>query len=473
MATGPTFEPQIGPLGIVGAFQQGQSHQMSMMERAQSVKQQKLRTQMLEAQRQQWELEAPIRNAQLQTGLADAANQLYAAQELSKATAEVTSRGPEFMQMMKDADTQVNGADGKADYAVNYQKWSDIAKAVSPYAHTAKGKQMLEAANNQQLFYKTRIASDASFKMAEMKQKFEMEQLAAKHAATMEEAKARGVGQGKPIGITAGEIAEWEALTGEPSGLEPGNNVVIRRDDAGNIIAVSAPSVMYQSPSVAGQIAQGKAIGAASGKAVGEMLGAIEENASSSALNIEKRKIARQAMEGARESMGAAFSYELGLRQMGNYFGIGDKSKLISMEQLQKINADAQLEEAKRMKGQGQITEGERKLLAAAINNPNMTYESNLVIMDVMDAIDQLAIDKADLRAKILESNPRISEVALYNQLARFERNAKAKIFAKLYDIAQPPPETQAEPAATEELPSISNKYDYSEFIKQRRGAAQ
>ena len=361
MAIGPTFEPQIGPLGIVGAFQQGQSHQMSMMERAQSVKQQKLRTQMLEAQRQQWELEAPIRNAQLQTGLADAANQLYAAQELSKATAEVTSRGPEFMQMMKDADIETNTPDGLRDYEANWMKWSDVAQKLSPYAHTAKGKQWMDVANMKMAHYQIGQVQQNKFKTGKLEQEYKIAELQDRHAARMEELKARG---GLVKDIQDGKLVYRDPETGEVAPYR-GAYQTVEEKAAGAYAEESAKQKAKTDMEYISGIRTAAENSYQDSSSVGSMLmllrsGSAETGYGQSAVNTFVSMLDRAGIP-------------VDTAQLSNNQYLEQQMSLL------KVRMASQL-----MRGQGQITEKEREMLEKATANVNWSRETNIKILQAM-----------------------------------------------------------------------------------------
>ena len=119
MATEVTFDPQGTPTSVTDAFYKAQDQRMSMMERAQALKNQTLAQKINETKLAQWEVEAPLRSLQLETNMAEAGTKLYATQDTLKATRDLEQNSPSFIEMMKDADVIENDEEGDPKYNDN------------------------------------------------------------------------------------------------------------------------------------------------------------------------------------------------------------------------------------------------------------------------------------------------------------------------------------------------------------------
>ena len=123
MATEVTFDPQGTPTGIIDTYYKAQDQRMSMMERSQTLKQNKLAQQLDEQKLAQWQVEAPLRDLQVQTNMAEAGTKLYATQDTLTSTRDLEQNSPQIIQMMKDADIIENDSEGDPKYDSNFVKW--------------------------------------------------------------------------------------------------------------------------------------------------------------------------------------------------------------------------------------------------------------------------------------------------------------------------------------------------------------
>lgn len=350
MAIGPEFDPQ-GNAGtpVLDAGYRAVEQRQSMMQRAQSLQQQEMNTQLLAAKKQQWDIEAPLRQRQFETSLAEEGNKLYAAKDVLDSTLEFETKAPEFIQMMKEADTVLTDEDGDNDYSKNYQKWAQIASQISPYSNTAKGKRLLDLANFNQLRYASQYGNILDLKEKRM-------------------AKLAKVGELKKA-IIGGKVMDVDPTTGE---MAPHRGAYETADEA-------ADKVRAQEAAKQGA------------KHDQDYMNEIELAGNTASQDL----VATQSVINLLKSGNAQTGYGQGA--INTFYSVAaqagipiDSAKLQNNQyteqqmNLLKVKMAGQL-----MRGQGQITEKEREMLEKATANVNWLPETNIRILTAMAGIMQ------------------------------------------------------------------------------------
>lgn len=350
MAIGPEFDPQ-GNAGtpVLDAGYRAVDYRQSMMQKAQQIEQQKIATQMLEAKRIQWEVEAPLRQRQFETNLAEEGNKLYAAKDVLDSTLEFETKAPEFIQMMKEADVVETDEDGDNDYSKNYQKWAKIASSISPYSSTVKGKRLLELANFNQVRYASQYGNILDLKEKRI-------------------AKLAKVGELKKA-IIGGRVMDVDPTTGE---MAPHRGAYETADEA-------ADKVRAQESAKQGA------------KHDQDYMNEIELAGNTASQDL----VAIQSVINLLKSGNAQTGY--GQTAINTFYAIADQAGIpIDSAKLQnnqyteqqmnllKVKMAGQL-----MRGQGQITEKEREMLEKATASVNWLPETNIRILTAMAGIMQ------------------------------------------------------------------------------------
>lgn len=377
MATEVTFNPQGTPLGPTEAFYRGMDQSMSMMERAQSLKNQTLAQKINETKLAQWEVEAPLRSLQLETNMAEAGTNLYAAQDTLKTTRDLEQNSPSLIEMMKDADVIENDEDGEPKYNDNFVKWGKVVSALSPYSNTTKGKQMIEAAKAQQMQYRMAYANVLDFREKKLLKEARLQLLSQKPSD-------------RTGALTQEEIDEFEAQTGQPSGFKVGDVKRISRVPGAGI-SIGEPALPYREPSAQGTVEFEKQYGTDLANRVNEV-NLSSQKASQAADNM---LVDINTLEGLYETgltTGEGQEYLNMFGAVALRLGVGNKDRMATQQEAQRAFADMALNAASVMlKGQGQVTENERAMVERAVASAGNSPAANLAIMKTLRKAAQRA----------------------------------------------------------------------------------
>ena len=357
------------PMLPITAMHDAQNQRMSMMERAQALKNQTLAQKINETKLAQWEVEAPLRQKQFDANLAESGNKLYAQNYITEKTLELNSKGPEFIKMMDEADVVNVDKDGDNDYNNNYLKWSRIASALSPYSSTDKGKQMLEQAN----FNQTKFAV-LNANMMDLKEK-----------RLVKQTRFLAMQQKPERPVTPQDITDLQEAGVDTSGMQMNNTYRLTYDPAtGKPIAWSQPSMINRTATEQGGVAFEKQFN--------------EELAKQTTETNKNTQLASQAADSLLVDIDILEGlYECGLQTgAGNEYlnmfgatalriGIGSSDRMATQEQAQQAFADMKLRAATVMlKGQGQVTEAERAMVEEAVAKAGNSPAANMAIMKVL-----------------------------------------------------------------------------------------
>lgn len=362
MAIGPEFDPQ-GNVGtpVLDAGYRAVEQRQSMMQRAQQLEQQRISTEMLEAKKQEWDMYAPMRQKQFEVELAETGAKAYTANLLLDEQKKLVTEWPTIMEKVRAAQLAEKNQSGRIDYQGQISRWADVMVEASKYSNTAQGKQAFEMAKQ-----------------------------------AMDTARVLNADQ------TREEIAKLKAQN--DLGEMIVNNRVYKFDPRTKQMAPEKGA--YPDADQSFEIERAKAAGKEAGESGVKSFKSILSRGEESRVALAKLQREQQVLTRTRDSLGAGFNVELGLRSVGEAFGWGDKQKLSNMQQLRQINADRQLTEATRLRGQGSITEGERAILLGAINNPTMTFESNMAITNAFKKIYERDAQIAELAIDLKAQNP-------------------------------------------------------------------
>ena len=357
------------PMLPITAMHDAQDQRMSMMERSQILKQQKLAQQLDEQKLAQWQVEAPLRQKQFDANLAESGNKLYAQNYITEKTLELNSKGPEFIKMMDEADVVNVDKDGDNDYNNNYLKWSRIASALSPYSSTDKGKQMLEQANfNQAQFAKLNA------NMMDLKEN-----------RLVKQTRLLAMQQKPERPVTPQDITDLQEAGVDTSGMQMNNTYRLTYDPAtGKPIAWSQPSMINRTATEQGGVAFEKQFNEELAKQTTET----NKNTQLASQAADSLLVDIDTLEGLYESglqTGAGNEYLNMFGATALRLGIGSSDRMATQEQAQQAFADMKLRAATVMlKGQGQVTEAERAMVEEAVAKAGNSPAANMAIMKVL-----------------------------------------------------------------------------------------
>lgn len=369
MATEVTFNPQGTPLGPTEAFYRGMDQSISMMERSQALKRQKLAQQLDEQKLAQWQVEAPLRDLQVQTNMAEAGTKLYATQDTLTSTRDLEQNSPQIIQMMKDADIIENDSEGDPKYDSNFVKWGKVVSTLSPYSNTAKGKSMLEAAKAQQMNYRMSYANVLDFKEKKL----------------LKQQRIQAMSQKPERPVTPQDITDLQEAGVDTSGMQMNNTYRLTYDPAtGKPIAWSQPSMINRTATEQGGVAFEKQFNEELAKQTTET----NKNTQLASQAADSLLVDIDTLEGLYESglqTGAGNEYLNMFGATALRLGIGSSDRMATQEQAQQAFADMKLRAATVMlKGQGQVTEAERAMVEDAVAKAGNSPAANMAIMKVL-----------------------------------------------------------------------------------------
>ena len=357
------------PMLPITAMHDAQDQRMSMMERSQTLKRQKLAQQLDEQKLAQWQVEAPLRQKQFDANLAESGNKLYAQNYITEKTLELNSKGPEFIKMMDEADVVNVDKDGDNDYNNNYLKWSRIASALSPYSSTAKGKQMIDQAN----FNQTKFAV-LNANIMDLKEK-----------RLVKQTRLLAMQQKPERPVTPQDITDLQEAGVDTNGMQMNNTYRFTYDqNTGKPIAWSQPSMINRTATEQGGVAFEKQFNEELAKQTTET----NKNTQLASQAADSLLVDIDTLEGLYESglqTGAGNEYLNMFGATALRLGIGSSDRMATQEQAQQAFADMKLRAATVMlKGQGQVTEAERAMVEEAVAKAGNSPAANMAIMKVL-----------------------------------------------------------------------------------------
>lgn len=157
--------------GPINAYYAAQNQRMSMMEKAQTLKQQEVASRIMQAKQQEWEVQAPIRQKQAELSIAETGAKLYAANAAIEEEKKLVQELPSIMELFRNATTIERNEEGELDYEKSTEKWSQVLSEVSKYGNSDRGKQLFTAAKVGLQEARMSHADQLSYKIAELKSK--------------------------------------------------------------------------------------------------------------------------------------------------------------------------------------------------------------------------------------------------------------------------------------------------------------
>ena len=368
MATEVTFDPQGTPTGVIDAYYKAQDQRMSMMERSQSLKQQKLAQQLDEQTLAQWQVEAPIRDMEVQGKILEHGAALKERQRTAGLYAEFAQNTDQMQADFTDAMSTAMSEDGKPDWDSTYRNLQQVRAKWNKYS-------MLPQANG----WFTNLDLQA-------KNTFDRAVIAQKSGDALNLLKERSNRPSDRTGaLMQDEIDEFEQQNGMElgsSGMKVGQVKRISRGPSG--LSIGEPAQQYQSPSQQGNVAFEKQYGEEMAKRVVETNKGVQlasQAADSMLVDID-------TLEGLYESglqTGAGNEYLNMFGATALRLGIGSSDRMATQEQAQQAFADMKLRAATVMlKGQGQVTEAERAMVEEAVAKARNSPAANMAIMKVL-----------------------------------------------------------------------------------------
>jgi hypothetical protein len=414
----PEFTPSTqASTPMFESMYRAQDQRMSMMERSQQQKQREISNAMLEQERalneqkrMQWDIEAPLRVKKMEADLADAGAKLFTSNLVLDDEKALANEWPALSAMVKEAQGIKKRDDGDLDYEDQISKWANVASNFSRFSSSKRGMQGYEMAVMQMNQAKVLNADQTRERIARIKAKNELGEI-----------------------IVNGKVMKIDPRTGQTA-QEKG---------------------AYPDADQSRAIELAKAEGRTAGETGVKSFQSAVDRGSEAQVARAKLRRERQVLDATKGQLGAAFNIELGLRSVGQAMGWGDEKTLSNMQQLKQINMDRQLTEATRLRGQGSITEGERAILAGAVNNASMSYAANVAVMDAFDKIYKRDEDVSRLAISLKEQNPGWTDERINLEIAKWKMNNPLDL-TELYSI--------------QSIPSTTSSNSY---IASRRAAAQ
>ena len=394
MAEIPTFQPFGGPTEVMESMYRAQDQRESLMSKARERKQQELTSRILEAKQAEWEMMAPLRQKQTELQVAETGAQLYTANIALEEEKALANDWPALMEKVKAAQVTPKDADGMPDYASTIPMWADVMAESSKYANTARGKQAWQMAKSAMDTARLLNADQTKEKIARLKAERELTEVIV-------------------------------------------DNKVMKMDAKGNI---AQPKGAYPDPDQAREIEQAKAEGRASGEISTKNVSSAISAGLAAQQSTAKVNLYRNRLSSIKQSLGPAFKYETMMRSAGGYLGWGDQKQLADMQHVSQMNRDFQLEEASRLRGQGSITDNERKILEGAILSPSLNYEANMAIADVILKFNKRDEDIANLIVQLRDKG--YSEFKIDNEITKYKLNNPVDLTG-LYSILPGKEQTQ------------------------------
>lgn len=450
MATEVTFDPQGTPTSVTDAFYKAQDNRMSMMERAQALKNQTLAQKINETKLAQWEVEAPLRSLQLETNMAEAGTKLYATQDTLKATRDLEQNSPSFIEMMKDADVIENDEEGEPKYNDNFVKWGKVVSALSPYSNTTKGKQMLEAAKAQQMQYRMAYANVLDFKEKRLQKEAMLERMRQKP----DESPA-----------TEQDIADLQEVGVDTTGIELKNTYRFKRDPAtGKAIAWSQPSVINRSSEAQGDVSMYKEQGQQRAQKASEFLTDIDNMAEKGR---ERRMYIGQIIDLYKRGAvtGAGTSEINQIRGFLVRGGFADADSLATDEQVETALMHLVVEDRRDFgKGTGALSDGETRMFQRATANPNRLPAANLAILAFMDEAAKRSEELQEYALKLRIENPQMSDYEIHMKTLDERRKKPLQSAKKMLELS-----AQKANGAQRKTNSTAPVFDPASLMQQAR----
>ena len=375
MAEIPTFQPFGGPTEVMESMYRAQDQRMSMMSKARAIQQQEITNQRLQAKQAEWEMMAPLRQKQTELQVAETGAQLYTANIALEEEKALANDWPALMEKVNVAQVTPKDADGMPDYAATIPLWADVMAESSKYANTARGKQAWQMAKSAMDTARILNADQTKEKIARLKAQNELQEVIV-------------------------------------------NGKLMKRDAQGNVAQAKGA---YPDPDQAREIEQAKSEGRTSGELSSKSVASVLDTGMAAQQSTSKINLYRQRLAESKQSLGPGFKYETALRAAGSYMGWGDEKQLASMQHLEQMNRDFQLQEASRLKGQGSITENERKILEGAIMSPTLSYDANMAITSVILKINKRDEDIANLVVQLRDKG--YSDFKINNEVTKYKLN--------------------------------------------------
>lgn len=361
------------PLAPINAMYAAQNQRMSLMERSQKQQQDRLNMQLLEAKKAQWDVEAPLRQLQFETSMAEEGTKMYATQDTLRSVRELEQNSPTFIQMMKDADLVENDEEGEPKYDSNFVKWGKVVAALSPYSNTTKGKQMIEAAKAQQMNYRMAYANVLDFKEKKLTKQAKLDEL-------------------QKV-IVDGNLMFKDPKTGD----------------------VAPYRGAFPSVEQAAELEMAKTEGRAKAESNQKYIDELEKAADSASQDVVGINSAISLLASKKADTGYGQSAINTFFAVASQFGLPiDETKLQNNQYIEqqlsllKIRGAAQL-----MRGQGQITEKEREMLEKATANINLLPETNIRILKAMAAMMQRNKELNKIKNAMLADKKSPAEIRL------------------------------------------------------------
>ena len=423
MATEVTFDPQGTPTGVIDTYYKAQDQRMSMMERSQSLKRQKLAQQLDEQKLAQWQVEAPLRQKQFDANLAESGNKLYAQNYITEKTLELNSKGPEFIKMMDEADVVNVDKDGDNDYNNNYLKWSRIASALSPYSSTAKGKQMIDQAN----FNQTKFAV-LNANMMDLKEK-----------RLVKQTRLLAMQQKPERPVTPQDITDLQEAGVDTSGMQMNNTYRLTYDPAtGKPIAWSQPSMINRASDEQGDVAMFKEQGQQRAQKASQFLNDIDTAAGKAT---ERRAIIGNIIDlykrGAITGAGTAE-----INTIRGYLvraGVADPDSLATDEQVEAFLDRIVVEDRREFgKGTGALSDGETAMFVRATANPNRQPATNMAILAFIDEAMERAEKLQQYALNLRIENPKMSDYEIHVKTLEERRKMPLKSAQRMFEASAP-----------------------------------
>ena len=356
------------PMLPITAMHDAQDQRMSMMERSQTLKRQKLAQQLDEQKLAQWQVEAPIRDMEVQGKILEHGAALRERQRTAGLYAEFAQNTDQMQADFTDAMSTAMSEDGKPDWDSTYRNLQQVRAKWNKYS-------MLPQANG----WFTNLDLQA-------KNTFDRAVIAQKSGDALNLLKERSNRPSDRTGaLMQDEIDEFEQQNGMElgsSGMKVGQVKRISRGPSG--LSIGEPAQQYQSPSQQGNVAFEKQYGEEIAKRVVETNKGVQLAAQAA----DSMLVDINTLEGLYDiglQTGAGNDY---LNKFGAFalrFNIGSPDRMATQEQAQQAFADMKLRAATVMlKGQGQVTEAERAMVEEAVAKAGNSPAANMAIMKVL-----------------------------------------------------------------------------------------
>ena len=381
-------------------YRQAADTTLSIMERKQAARQREqamaMQQQAQDLLREKWEIEKPLKLQEAQTATMQYGASLATQQQFLKLREEFAKAAPQLQADLEKAGEIPLDADGNPDFDAAWQNFSRVSAKYQKYSMLPEAKAPLDFADKQTIQHSARAGILAT------------EKLKAKARA-----ETRGMGLQKDI-VTL------------PDGTS--KVMMVARDAEGNITAMADPPKGQES-------SEDATLGAERAKQAVGYLTKVRDAGERSDLdlyNLDRMEALFQM--GAQSGEGQSVINTL--RSFASRFGLGDAEQLATDQQLMQAFESFHLRTAEGMKGQGQITENERAMIARAAMNAKFNSEANLRIIQVLRKVAKQASAMNNLRLELQQKGA--NEIQVARELEKYKAANPVRIEEELASLADP-----------------------------------